>query len=57
MAKTFIRNAFNRVVEARQRQVSRCIHGAMINLDTQSLQTLGTSREELRAQTSTSYVF
>lgn len=57
MAKTFFRNAFNRVVEARERQVSRYIQGAMINLDEQSLKSLGTSREEMRAQAPSNYVF
>jgi hypothetical protein len=57
MAKTFFRNAFNRVVEARERQVGRYIQGAMMNLDEQSLNSLGTSRQEMHAKPSTNYVF
>jgi hypothetical protein len=57
MAKTFFRNAFNRVVEARERQVGRYIQGAMMNLDEQSLNSLGTSRQEMQAKASTNYVF
>jgi hypothetical protein len=57
MAKTFFRNAFNRVVEARERQVGRYIQGAMMNLDEQSLSSLGTSRQEMHAKSSTNYVF
>ena len=57
MAKTFFRNAFNRVVEARERQVSRYVQGALLNLDDQSLKALGTSRDEVRAKAATSYVF
>jgi hypothetical protein len=57
MAKSFIRNAFSRVIEARERQVSRYVQGAMLSLDEQSLKALGTSREEMRAKANISYVF
>ena len=57
MAKTFFRNAFNRVVEARERQASHYVQGAMLNLDNQSLAALGTSRDEVRVKATTSYVF
>jgi hypothetical protein len=56
MAKSFLRTAFDRVVEARERQVGRYVNGALLNLDDQSLKALGTSREELRRK-GTSYVF
>jgi hypothetical protein len=57
MAKSFFRTALQRVVEARERQASHYISGALINLDNQSLSDLGTSRQELRRKANTSYVF
>ncbi len=57
MANSFFRNAFNRVVEARERQVARYVNGALLNLDDETLKGLGTSREELRRKGATSYVF
>ena len=33
MAKSFLRTAFDRVVEARERQVSRHVNAALLNLD------------------------
>lgn len=57
MAKTFFRNAFNRVVEARERQVSRYVQGAILNLDDASLKALGTTRVEMRSKAAASYVF
>lgn len=57
MATSFFRNAFNRMVEARERQVARYVNGALLNLDDKTLQNLGTSREELRRKGATNYVF
>jgi hypothetical protein len=57
MANSFFRSAFNRVVEARERQVARYVNGALLNLDDETLKGLGTSREELRRNGATSYVF
>jgi hypothetical protein len=57
MANSFFRNAFNRVVEARERQVARYVNGAMLSLDDQTLKSLGTSREELRRKGATPYIF
>jgi hypothetical protein len=57
MANSFFRNALNRVVVARERQVSRYVNGALLSLDDQTLQSLGTSREELRRKGATSYIF
>ena len=57
MANSFFRNAFNRVVEARERQVARYVNGALLNLDDETLKGLGTSREELRRKGAQSYVF
>jgi len=57
MANSFFRNAFNRIVEARERQVARYVNGALLNLDEETLKGLGTSREELRRKGAQSYVF
>ncbi|CDZ59800.1 Hypothetical protein NGAL_HAMBI2605_06920 [Neorhizobium galegae bv. orientalis] len=57
MANSFFRNAFNRVVEARERQVARYVNGALLSLDDETLKGLGTSREELRRKGAQSYVF
>ena len=57
MAKSFFRTTFDRVIEARERQVGRDVNGALLNLDTQSLKALGTTREELRRKAASTYVF
>jgi hypothetical protein len=57
MANTFFRNAVNRMIEARERQVSRYVNGAMLSLDDTTLKSLGTSREELRRKGATQYIF
>lgn len=57
MTASFIRNAFNRVIEARERQVSHHANGALLTLDSKSLKSLGTSHEELRRNATNSYVF
>ena len=44
MAKSFLRTAFDRVVEARERQVSRHVNAALLNLDDKSLEALGMNR-------------
>lgn len=57
MANSMFRNAFDRVVAARERQVSRYVNGALLNLDDQTLASMGLKREELRRKSSTSYIF
>jgi hypothetical protein len=57
MANSFFRNAFNRVVEARERQASRYVNGALMSLDDGTLAAMGTSREELRRKGASNYVF
>lgn len=57
MGKSLFRTAFDRVIEARERQVGRHVNGALLNLDTTSLKALGTTREELRLKAKSSYVF
>ncbi|WP_168800885.1 hypothetical protein [Peteryoungia ipomoeae] len=48
MAKSFLRTAFNNLVEARQRRADLYTTGALLSLDDTSLQAMGLSREELR---------
>lgn len=48
MAKSFLRTAFNNLVEARQRRADLYTTGALLSLDDASLQAMGLSREELR---------
>jgi hypothetical protein len=57
MTDSFFRKALNRVVVARERQVSRYVNGALLSLDDQTLKGMGTSREELRRKGATSYIF
>ncbi len=57
MANSFLRNAFNRMVEARERQVARYVNGALMNLDEETLRGLGTSRDELRRKGAQNYIF
>ena len=57
MANTFFRNAFDRVVAARERQVARYVNGALLSLNDETLKDLGTSREELRRKGTAHSVF
>jgi hypothetical protein len=57
MANSVFRNAINRMVAAREKQVSRYVNGALLSLDEQTLKGLGTSREELRRKGATPYIF
>ncbi|MBO3760824.1 hypothetical protein J5J10_05425 [Ciceribacter sp. L1K23] len=57
MATSFFRTAYERVVAARERQVSRYVNGALLNLDDETLASMGTSREELRRKGAKSFVF
>ncbi|KQZ54714.1 aminoglycoside phosphotransferase [Rhizobium sp. Root149] len=50
MANSFLHNAFNRIVEARERQARRYVNSALLRLDDTSLAALGKSREELRRE-------
>ena len=53
----FIRSAFDRLVEARERQASRYVNGALLMLDDETLKAYGHSREELKRRGSVSYMF
>ena len=53
MASSLLRNAFNRVMAARERQARSYANGVLIGMDDASIKALGTSREELRREGST----
>ncbi len=57
MANSMFRNAMNRMVQAREKQVSRYVNGALMSLDNETLKSLGTSREELRRKGATPCFF
>ncbi|WP_165351167.1 hypothetical protein [Ciceribacter ferrooxidans] len=57
MASSFLRRAYQRVIEARERQVSRYVNDALLSLDDKTLESIGTSRAELRRKRATSSVF
>lgn len=46
----FFRNALNVIMEARQRQASSYVNGALLMLDDETLKAHGYSRAELRKQ-------
>ena len=53
----FFRNAVDALVEARQRQVSRYVNGALLQLDDESLKILGRTREEINREGYQTYFF
>lgn len=55
MANSFLHNAFNRFVAARERQAQRYVNGALLRLDDKRLAELGTSREQLRREGVSTY--
>ncbi|WP_162939580.1 hypothetical protein [Neorhizobium sp. NCHU2750] len=57
MANSVFRNAMNRLIAAREKQVQRYVNGALLSLDEKTLEGLGTSREELRRKGAATYVF
>lgn len=57
MASSFLHRAYQRIIEARERQVSRYVNDALLSLDDKTLETIGTSRAELRRKRAASSVF
>ncbi|EKF43379.1 hypothetical protein [Nitratireductor indicus] len=53
----FFRNAFDALIEARQRQVSSYVNGALLMLDDETLRAHGYTRDELKRSRSVSYMF
>ena len=55
MAKNIFRTAFDRVVEARERQVRRYVNGAMLSFDDETLKALGRRREDIVREGASSF--
>lgn len=49
--RSFLRNAFDALIEARSRQASRYVNGALLMLDDETLKAQGYSREALNKGT------
>lgn len=50
MRSTIFREAFGRVIEARERQARRYVNGHLLRLDDDALKAIGRTREELRSE-------
>lgn len=57
MSGTFFKNALDRIVTARERQVRRYVNGALLNMDDTQLAALGRTREEIQREGSQPYFF
>ncbi|KPF42462.1 hypothetical protein ACSV9I_01380 [Rhizobium sp. G187] len=57
MAQSFLRTAFNNLVEARQRRADLYATGALLSLDDASLKAIGVTREELRRRPAQRAIF
>jgi hypothetical protein len=53
----FFRTAVDALVEARQRQVSRYVNGALLMLDDETLKSHGYDRAELKKRGGAYYMF
>ena len=54
MRRTIFREAFDRMVAAREKQVRRYVNGHLLTLDDDALKAFGRTREELRREDATS---
>jgi hypothetical protein len=52
-----LRNTFDRMVAAREKQARRYVAGAMLNLDDATLEKAGYTRAQLKAQGASVYPF
>jgi uncharacterized protein YjiS (DUF1127 family) len=50
MRSTIFREAFDRMVAAREKQVRRYVNGHLLRLDDDALKAIGRTREELRRE-------
>jgi hypothetical protein len=57
MSKRFFHNALDRLIAARERQVRRYVNGALLQLDDETLESLGRSREQLNREGVQAYYF
>jgi hypothetical protein len=53
----FFRGAMDAIIEARSRQVSRYVNGALLMLDDETLAKSGYTREELAKRGGSGYLF
>ena len=51
------RNTFNRMITAREKQFSRYVNGALLNLNDETLKNAGLTREELRNKGASTYPY
>ena len=51
------RKGFNRMIEARQREATRYVNGALLQLDDETLARAGIDRKALRRRSSTVFPF
>jgi len=56
MAKNFFRGALDALIEARAKQATRYVNGALLMLDDKTLAANGFKREELKRNASASYI-
>jgi len=52
-----LKNTFDRMIAAREKQARRYVHGALLNLDDETLTRAGFTREGLRKQGASVYPF
>ena len=52
-----IRNTFDRMIAAREKQARRYVNGALLNMDDETLKSAGFNRAELKKQGATIYPF
>ena len=52
----FFRNAFDALVEARQKQAAAYVNGMLLAMDDETLRTCGYNRDELKRRGSSSYL-
>ena len=52
-----IRNTFERMIAARERQAQRYVNGALLSLDDETLARGGFNRKDIRAAGASSYPF
>lgn len=57
MSGNFFQNAFDRLVNARERQVRRYVNGALLAMDDTQLKALGRTREEIQREGAQAYLF
>jgi uncharacterized protein YjiS (DUF1127 family) len=57
MRRTIFREAFDRMLAAREKQVRRYVNGQLLRLDDDALQAIGRTRDELRREGAKSFQY